>query len=208
MQRIASTNATTTWDLTVTDLMPQAQSVGTLMCWSRTPQGQVATDLDGLVIVDIGGGDLQSTEIALAPYQYGSRRLGDGTITLARALASHFPAEEMNDVAAQHALVSRMLLISGRRRAIDRAVDQVLATSGQDLIGRILPVLRQTRRYVILTGGGVVLLQQLLEERLHATGKQAEDDYMVIPAHLASYANSIGSLFALLFRMTKRMPVA
>ena len=208
VRRIASTNAVSDWELQVKELMPQAQSVGTLMCWSRSPLGQLTTDLDGLVIVDIGGGDLQSTEITLAPYQYGSRRLGDGTITLARALATRFPGEELNDVAAQHALVTRKMLVSGRFRAIDHEVNQVLATTGQDLVGRILPVLRQTRRYVILTGGGVVLLQKMLAERLLAAGKSAETEYTMMPVHLASYTNSFGALFAMVFRLTKRTSVA
>jgi hypothetical protein len=42
------------WTLTLQRLLPQAQSVGTFVCCSRTPTGLAVTDVDVLTILDIG----------------------------------------------------------------------------------------------------------------------------------------------------------
>jgi hypothetical protein len=74
----------TTWQLTVRYLVPQAQSVGTFIAWAKAPSGRTVTDYDALTIVDIGGGDLQQTDITLKPAErMSSERRGDGTIDIA-----------------------------------------------------------------------------------------------------------------------------
>lgn len=113
----------TSWLLTVQHLIPQAQSVGTFVAWAKAPNGATVTDYDALTIMDIGGGDLQQTNISLKPYRMSSERRGDGTIDIARGLKALLPKAKFNDVTAQYALVSRQALISGKMQKITREVD-------------------------------------------------------------------------------------
>lgn len=78
-------------------------------------------------------------------------------------------------------------------------MEEAIASDGQNLIGKIVPSLRQSRRFVIVTGGGVILLDRLLKERIAATGKQAGSDYAIINHGLASIVNAVGVLFAAIF---------
>jgi hypothetical protein len=191
---------TTEWTLQVANVLPQAQSLGTYTVWSKAPTGKTVKAVDGVVVLDIGGGDLQRTEITLDPYQMITRRLGDGTIAIANTLITQFPnLDELNPVAAQQALITRKLMIAGVYRDVSDQVEEAIASDGQNLIGKIVPSLRQSRRFVIVTGGGVILLDRLLKERIAATGKQAGTDYAIINHGLASIVNAVGALFAALF---------
>ncbi len=78
------------------------------------------TDVDALTILDIGGGDLQKTDININPYGMTTQHLGAGTIGIARALKARFPRMNLSDVAAQQALVTRKLRISGRNQDISK----------------------------------------------------------------------------------------
>jgi hypothetical protein len=192
------------WTLTVRHLIPQAQSIGTFLAWSRTPLGSTVTDVEALTVIDIGGGDLQRTDISVNPYRMATQHLGTGTVGIARALAAAFPHLGLNDVQAQHALVSRSLRSAGRRQDITVQVAAAIATHGQDLIGRVLPILQQQQRYVLITGGGAILLRDLLSERATAVGKTQPDDYALIDPRHAALLNAVGALFAVLFAATKR----
>jgi hypothetical protein len=86
--------------------MAQAQSIGTFIAWGKAPNGATVTDYDALTILDIGGGDLQRTDVDLKPYRMTSDRIGDGTIDLARALKAKLPKSKLNDVTVHHSLVS------------------------------------------------------------------------------------------------------
>jgi hypothetical protein len=189
----------TSWILTVRHLIPQARSVGTFVAWAKAPNGATVTDYDALTIMDIGGGDLQQTDISLKPYRMSSQRRGDGTIDIARGLKTLLPKAKFNDVTAQYALVSRQALISGKMQKIVREVDSIINTYGQDLVGKMLEIFQNTQRYMIITGGGVILLQDTIIDLLNATGLEAERDYFVVNHGLASVLNSSGALFSVLF---------
>ena len=66
--------------------------------------------------------------------------------------------------------------------------------NGQDLIGVILPVLQQTRRFVILTGGGTILLNGALTQRLKVAGTVEGQDYDLIPETFAAQLTSLRPL--------------
>lgn len=192
------------WQIQIGLLLPQAQTVGTLLAYTRAKNGRHATDLEGVTVLDIGGGDLQRIECSLRPYQLITRRLGDGTIRVARALQAKFPAFGLNDVAAQRALIEQQMMVAGRTRSIEAAVTEVLASQGQAIIADLLPSLRQSRRFVIITGGGVLLLQTLIIERLALETKVYGRDYTIVPAPFASVLNAIAALFAMLFATGRR----
>jgi hypothetical protein len=101
----------TEWTLSVGQLVPQAQSIGTFVCWSKTPGGKNISDYDAVTVLDIGGGDIHQSDIAIKPYRMSTQRLGDGTIDIARGLKVLLPKARLNDVTAQHALVTHKALI-------------------------------------------------------------------------------------------------
>lgn len=201
VERTDADGSVTGWKLTILSVMPQAQTTGTLVAVTKAPNGTTVTDVEEMDIVDIGGGDLQLTTVQIKPiYRMTTRRLGEGTIRVARALKDKFPRHELNDVAAQQALITKRLLVSGRLRNISAEVEEVLNSQGQAIIGTVLPVLRQSRRFVTITGGGVILLHELLKPRLDADSKVRGEDYELINHGIASVVNSIGVLFTVIFR--------
>lgn len=204
IERTDERGKATSWALTVRHIIPQAQSIGTFIAWGKAANGATVTDYDALTILDIGGGDLQRTDVYLKPYRMTSERIGDGTIDLARALKAKLPRARLNDVTAQHSLVTRQTMEMGRNRKIHKEVDEVLGTHGQDLVGQVLPILQDSRRYVIITGGGAVLLRDMLLDRLAMVGKTQGEDFLLVNHGLASALNAVGALFAVLFLAAKK----
>jgi hypothetical protein len=195
----------TTWQLTVRHLVPQAQSVGTFVAWAKAPNGHTVTDYDALTILDVGGGDLQQTDITLKPaYRMASERRGDGTIDIARGLKQLLPKAKFNDVTAQYALITRQALISGKMQTIEKEVVSVIDTYGQDLVGKMLEIVQETRRFLVITGGGVILLKKPLRDMLDAAEVEADRDYFLVNRDLASALNSVGALFAVLCMAAKK----
>jgi hypothetical protein len=194
----------TSWSLIVRHLMPQAQSVGTFIAWSKAPSGGKVIDYDTVTILDIGGGDLHKTDIWLRPYRLATERIGTGTIEIARGLVKRLPKAGLNDVTAQHALISRQALMAGRMRNVSTDVDEVLQMYGHNLVGRMLPTFQDSRRYVIITGGGAILLHQPIIDVLTAAGKEQGQDYFLINHGLASVLNSVGALFAVVFMAVRK----
>jgi hypothetical protein len=194
----------TTWTLTVRHLLPQAQSVGTFVAWSKAPSGAKVIDYDSVTILDIGGGDLHRTDIWLKPYRLATERMGNGTIEVARGLIKRLPKARLNDVTAQHALVSRHALTSGKMQHVSTEVDEVLQMYGHNLVARMLPTFQDTRRYVIITGGGAILLQGPISDVLAAAGKEQGHDYFLMDHGLASVLNSVGALFSVLFMVARK----
>ena len=197
IERTDPHGAVTRWRLTIGMVIPQAQSTGALVMYTRTPEGTLATDLDALTIIDIGGGDVQGTELSFHPHQMITTRLGDGTIRIANALRQHFGGDgtALPPIAAQQALITRRLLVSGKRRDITAEVNLLLRSHGQAIVADMLPTMRQNRTFVLLSGGGVVLLHDLLAERLQSERLRGRDYEMIPPAY-ASVCNAIGLLFA------------
>jgi hypothetical protein len=87
---------------------------------------------------------------------------------------------------------------------VSAAVDEVLQLYGHNLVGRMLPTFQDTRRYVIITGGGAVLLRQPIKDVLAAAGKEHGHDYLLIDHGLASILNSVGALFSVLFMAVRK----
>lgn len=198
--RTAEDGSAEAWALHIVTALPQAQTAGTILAVTKTPTGRAALDYDGLVVLDLGGGDIHETEVTLQPrYAMLTRRIGDGSIRIARALKEAFPRLPLNDAQAQHALLTRRLLVSGRWRDIGDAVEAALDSQGQAIIADILPSLRQARRYVIITGGLTIPLKRRLVERLAFEEKRSPEDYLVINGELAPVLNAVGVLFGAAF---------
>ncbi len=65
-------------------------------------------------------------------------------------------------------------------------------------------MLQDSRRYVIITGGGAVLLRDMLLDRLATVGKTQGEDFLLVNHGLASVLNAVGALFAVLFLAAKK----
>jgi hypothetical protein len=194
----------TSWTIRVITVLPQPQTAGTIIVCTKAPNGRTVVNFDECEVIDIGGGDLQSTNVTISDYQLISRRLGDGMIRLARALKDKFPRMHLNDVAAQHALVTKQLLVSGKWRDISAQVQEVVSSQGQEIVADALPQLVQSQRFVILTGGGVILLHDLLQERLSGVNKVHGEDYVLINHSIASVLNAVGSMFGVIYKAAKK----
>ncbi|KAB8140763.1 hypothetical protein F8S13_22435 [Chloroflexia bacterium SDU3-3] len=199
IERVDARGASQRWSLTIGQLVPQAQSIGTFVCWSKAPNGKNVTPYDAVTVLDIGGGDIHQSDIAIKPYRLSTARIADGTIDIARGLKTMLPRAALNDVTAQHALVTRRALIAGKMQDISAEVQECIALYGQDMIAQLLPVMQQTRRFVLFTGGGTILLNGLLSQRLKTAGKIAGQDYTIVTPEYAAYLNAIGALFGVLF---------
>jgi hypothetical protein len=191
-----------TWTIAVGSVLPQAQTTGTVVALTRAPSGKSVLDLSGMRVIDIGGGDLHVCEVTFRPAQLISRRPGDGTIRIARALRHdrRFAQAIHNDVEAQQALVRQTITRASRSISITEDVQRVVASKGNAIVADVLSELRDSKLFVAITGGGVLLLRPLLAEVLAHEDKEPGRDYLLVDGPLASQLNAIGVLFGLIFR--------
>lgn len=191
-----------TWIITVASVLPQAQTTGTVIALTRAPNGKAVIDIAGMRVIDIGGGDLHVTEVALSPAQMITRRSGDGTIRIARALRADraFAGLIRNDVEAQQALVRQTVTRASRSVSIAAEARQAVASKGNAIVVDVLSEVRECAQYVVITGGGALLLRQLLADVLAHEAKESGRDYLMVDGPLASQLNAIGALFGLVFR--------
>ncbi len=167
--------------------------------WRNSATGMpIDNGIEALTVIDIGTGDLQRTDIDVAPYRLMGEKLGRGTIVMARQLAQRLPQLKLNDAQATDALIQQSLRINGRRVDISDQVQSIVAAEGQDVVSRILPALQQTTRFVLLTGGGVLFepLRQAIIERATVAGKEEGKDYAIVPHDYALALNAVGALVA------------
>jgi len=84
---------------------------------------------------------------------------------------------------------------------MSQLVESVVAAEGQDLVARILPVFQQSSRYVLFTGGGVLLqgLRDLIDERAQSAGKTSPRNYTIIDPQVADILNATGALLAVVY---------
>ena len=170
----------------------------------KAPSGRTVTDYDAVTILDVGGGDLQQTDSTLKPaYRMSSERRGDGTIDIARGLKQLLPKAKFNDVTAQYALITHQALISGKMQPIEKEVASVIESYGQDLVGKMLEIVQETRRFLLNHRWWVLLLQKPLRALLDAAELEADRDEFLVNRDLASALNSVGALFAILFMAVK-----
>jgi hypothetical protein len=190
------------WVITVATVLPQAQTTGTVVAITRAPNGKAVFDVAGMRVIDIGGGDLHVCEVVFSPAQMINRRPGDGTIRIARALRSDraFAGAIRNDVEAQQALVRQTITRASRQVGIAAEVQQAVASKGNAIIADVLSELRDSAQFVAITGGGVLLLRDLLADVLAQEAKEPGRDYLLIDGGLASRLNAVGVLFGLIFR--------
>jgi len=89
---------------------------------------------------------------------------------------------------------------ASRSVRITTEVQQAVASKGNAIVADVLAELRESSQFVAITGGGVLLLRDLLLDVLQHEAKEPGRDYLLIDGPLASQLNAIGTLFGLIFR--------
>jgi hypothetical protein len=209
IERTDIRGTTTTWTLRPKHIIPQAQTLGTFISWSHSPFGEIlAQDYEAIVFIDIGSGDLQISEIILTSsgsrrsYSMTSRRAGDGIIVIARALQRRFPG--CSEIAAQQALITRKLRIGGILQDVGHEIDEVISTTGEAVLSKILPELKRMTVAIVISAGGALLLHNPIMRQVEAVGREPGPGLTVINNGHAPYSNVIGGLFAAVFAVASR----
>jgi hypothetical protein len=205
--------AVATWTLTIGELVPAAQSLGSFIAYSHTLAGQPAiSDVDLVTIADLGGGHLSRFDVEIvrrpgaAPQFRGTGDiLGEGMVVIARELIELVRARyrvRLNETAALHALMTGTIPASGRRMPIDDLIASAVQTRGQHLLAAITPLIADHRHFPLFVGGGTVCLSAELAARCNAA-QRAASSYLIVPTSIASTLNAVG-LFALALYAAQR----
>jgi hypothetical protein len=192
----------TTWVLRLVEIVPYPQTFGSFATWYYTLDGlPIETDIVKHVTLDIGGGHVHECQVNLVHQATGRPKLrmsasllGEGTIAMARAvretIRTRYPGVHLSDAQAQHALMSGAITIEGRRIHVDEVVAEVITARSQNLFARLLPLLQERQSFLMLTGGGSLLLSQSLR-RLVST-KRSLQSVLFVPDTIAPVLNAIG----------------
>ncbi len=202
VRRCDEQDQSTTWVLRLVDIIPYPQTFASFASWYYTPDGlPIETDIVKHVTLDIGGGHLHECQIDLV-HQPGGRPklrmsaslLGEGTIAMARAvretIRACYPGVQLSDAQAQQVLTSGAVTIEGRRVRVDEMVAEVINARSQNLFTQLLPLLQERQSFLMVTGGGSLLLSHSLR-RLVST-KRSLHSVLFAPDEFAPVLNAIG----------------
>jgi hypothetical protein len=202
VQRTDEEGRIATWQIRITELHPYAQTFGSFLCWYATPEGlPLATDIVRHVTLDLGGGQVHRCEVSLEVGAAGGQRLrmeaalvDEGTITIARALGARlrerYPGVRLSDVQAQQALVQENVILDGRRTPINDLIGEVKTSRSQKLLTHLRHLLADEERFLMFTGGGVILLASSLQALVSA--RRSPQSFLLVPAAYASTLNALG----------------
>jgi hypothetical protein len=204
-----------TWTLTIGELVPAAQSLGSFFAYSHTLAGQPTVhDIDLISVADRGGGHLSRFDVTIVrragqpPQLRGTGGiLGEGMVLIARELIDLVKAQHrirLSETAALQALLTRTVPVGGRSMPIDDLLTQAIQMRGQQLLASLTPLLADHRRFVLFSGGGAVCLSAELEARVAAV-QRSPGSYQIVPSSVASTLNAVG-LFALALYAAQRGP--
>jgi hypothetical protein len=200
-QKNARTGEITTWLIEIVGVLLEAQPKGTLYAATRKLNGTSALSKQLITIFDLGGGDVYEYEIDL---QGGltaiPKRLGDGTIQIARPLAELVEQQygiQISEIEAQEALYRKTIWKGGEEISIADLIAQ-LRPRFANLLTRVNITSRVLTTFIIFTGGGAALLPDEIRAKLEqkARGLKEGEDYLIMPAEIAAVANCVG-LFAI-----------
>jgi hypothetical protein len=213
VERRDGAGTVTTWSITIGELVPAAQSLGSFIAWYHTLAGQPAIDdVNHVTVADLGGGHLSRFDVEIVRRPGGSPQvrgtggiLGEGMVVIARALtelAREKYRVRLNETAALRALMTGTIPASGRPVSINDLIATAIHTRGQQVLAALTPLIADHRRLTLFVGGGVVRLGAELDARA-AAAQRAPGSYLIVPASIASTSNAVG-LFALAFYAVQR----
>lgn len=197
IERIDSRGTVAKWSITISNIFPAAQTLGSFFAWYYNLQGQPSQhEIKKIAILDYGGGDTHLLEV-----EHNGRRLtvtgerlGDGTVEIARGLVKAVKQQcniTLTIAAAQQALAHGTILVSGRDTSIAPLIATLKLSRVENLLGRTLPVLQNGDAYLMHSGGGASLMNEEIQNRMQMMHR-ASNDYLIVPLALASILNCVG----------------
>jgi len=192
----------TQWVVRLVEINAYPQSFASFATWYYSIDGTpIDTRIIKHVTIDVGGGQTHSCEVDLihrqdAPVKLRmeAKLLGEGTIRIARSMRDALRAQHagirLSDPAAQYALMTRQVAVSGELTDIDALVSEVITARSKQLLSPILEYVQEGQNFLMFTGGGRVLLEQQLREMVAPT--RSEGQYLFIAPKLAPVLNAIG----------------
>ena len=203
--RIDEQGQETTWHLSFVEFVPYGQTFGSFCAWYYTLDGTpIATNIDRHITLDIGGGQFHMCEVEIARRNGESRpklrmsaeQIGEGTILIARgvseAIRQQYNTIQLSDAEAQNVLANGVISVGGRRQPVVEIVSQVIKHRADNLNSLMLKYLRDGQSFLMFTGGGSVLLQDVLFHLANA--HRLADSFYFVPSEVAPFLNAIGGL--------------
>ena len=194
------------WTITIGEIFPYPQTFGTFFALDTNLSGRsVLTNYLSFVIVDLGGYDSHAMEVERRGRGVSAvgRRFVDGTIAVARALATelkkpeHYPLlGELSEQQGQQVLITGQVLYGGQWLDVSPLVRQIKESRGGHLLSTMLSRYQKASSYFVFTGGGSILLADEIRQRM-ADMQRSRDMYMILDPAIAPVANCIG-LYGLL----------
>jgi hypothetical protein len=192
----------TSWLIRLVEISPYPQSFASFVTWYYTLDGTpIETDIVKHTTLDIGGGQLHSCEVEIQRHavsrpklRMSASLLGEGTIMMARAVSETIRARyagiHLSDAQAQQVLTQGEVIVGGRRARVDDIVMEVITSRSYNMFTRMLPLLQEGQSYIMITGGGSVLLEQSLRQLVST--KRSLSSYLFVPPGIAPVLNAIG----------------
>jgi hypothetical protein len=87
-------------------------------------------------------------------------------------------------------LLSGAVTLEGRRVRVDEIVAQVISARTQYLMTGLLPLLQERQNFVMVTGGGSLLLSRQLRHLVNT--RRAGESVLFVPGEFAPVLNAIG----------------
>lgn len=200
-QKNARTGKISTWLIEIIGILVEAQPKGTLYTATRKLDGTSALTKQLITIFDIGGGDAYEYEINLQGGLTATpKRMGDGTIQIARPLAELVEQNygiQISEIEAQEALYRQKIWKGGEEISIKHLIVQ-LKPRFANLLTKVNITSRVLTTFIIFTGGGAALLSEEIRAKVGQKAKALKEgtDYLIMPSEIAAAANCIG-LFAI-----------
>lgn len=88
-------------------------------------------------------------------------------------------------------LVSRHVLVEGRRVSVEELVRETIAARSPNLLKHLRHHLQDEQSFLMFTGGGSILLASSLEEQMQSR-QRTSHSFLFVPKELASVLNAVG----------------
>ena len=192
----------TTWTLRLDEIVPYPQTFAAFIAWYYTPDGlPIETEIVKHITLDIGGGHVHACQVDLLHQAAGRPKLrmsaslvGEGTIGMARAvreaLRARYPGVRLSDAQAQQVLLSGAVTVEGRHVRVDEMVAEVISARAQHLMTQLLPFLQGQQSFVMVTGGGSLLLSRHVRRLVSA--RLSLQNVLFVPDEFAAVLNAVG----------------
>jgi hypothetical protein len=141
------------WTIAVDAVFPQSQTLCAMLCFTRTPFGEPASDYDGMVIYDFGHHDTQKATIVWKPrHIMTTQRFGDGMRVVAEDLIRALEIDNNHALATQ-LLIAPRLMRRGKWVDVSDTVRRVIDISTEPIIQKVAEDVARSELYIGVVDG-------------------------------------------------------